>query len=171
MTRGGARPGAGRPKGQGKYSEPTKPIRVPNSLIDNVKAFINHKGYKIPLYASKVQAGFPSPADDYVEGKLDLNEHVIKHPSATFFVRATGDSMLKAGIHPNDILVVDRSLTPSNNKIVIAVLDGNLTVKRLRQLGQKVFLYPENDKFSPIDITQSESVTIWGVVTTVIHSV
>lgn len=171
MPRGGARPGAGRPKGKGKFGEATKPLRVPESLVDEVLGYVESKGYKLPLYACKVQAGFPSPADDYMEGKLDLNKHLIKHPTATFFVRATGESMLGAGIHPGDILVVDRSLEAKNGKIVIAALDGELTVKRLNKSNKGTYLMPENENFNPIEITHQNDVVIWGVVTNVLHAV
>ena len=171
MARGGARKGAGRPKGQGKYGELTKPVRIPKSMIDKVMGFIDSQGYELPLYSSAVQAGFPSPADDYVEARLDLNKHLVKHPTATFFVKATGESMIKAGIHPGDILVVDRSLTPVHGKIVIAALDGQLTVKRLHRSSKGTYLLPENDGFQPIKIEEESSLLIWGVVTNVIHSV
>jgi DNA polymerase V len=169
MIRGGIRPGAGRPKGIGKFNETTKPIRLPVSMIDHVMKFVNAKGYKVPLYSCKVQAGFPSPADDYLESFLDLNEYLIKHPAATFFVRVSGDSMINAGISENDILVVDRSLEPKSGKIVIAAVEGELTVKRLYKNEGNSFLMPENDKYSPIDITGNNYVIIWGVVTNVIH--
>ena len=87
MPRGGARAGAGRPKGQGKYNEQTKPVRIPESMVNDVLAFVESSGYQLPLYACAVQAGFPSPADDHMEGKLDINKHLIKHPTATFFVK------------------------------------------------------------------------------------
>ncbi len=116
-----------------------------------------------------VVAGFPSPAEDYIEGKLDLNKHLIKHPAATFFVKVTGDSMIEAGIHSGDILIVDRSLEPTDKKVVIAVVDGNLTVKRLRKKKNKVFLVPENGKSEPLQIENETSCEIWGVVTNVIH--
>jgi DNA polymerase V len=171
MARGGARKGAGRPKGQGKFGEKTKPIRIPESMVDEVLEYVNTKGYKLPLYASKVQAGFPSPADDFMEGKLDLNKHLVKHPTATFFVRVSGDSMIDAGIHPDDILVVDRSLEPKHGKIVIAALDGELTVKRLHKTSSKTYLMPENKRYSPIEVTEESEMSTWGVVTNVIHSV
>ena len=94
LPRGGVRAGAGRPKGQGKFGEKTKPMRIPISKIDSVMNFINNSNISLPLYSSKVPAGFPSPADDHMEGKLDLNTHLVKHPTATFFVKASGDSML-----------------------------------------------------------------------------
>lgn len=115
--------------------------------------------------------GFPSPADDYLAGPLDLNTYLIKHPAATFLMRATEDSMVKAGIHPGDILVVDRSLEPSHGRIVIAAVEGRLTVKRL-QIGQNgLMLLAENDAYSPIRVDKENGVEIWGVVTNVIHPV
>jgi DNA polymerase V len=171
MNHGGARKGAGRPKGRGQFGESTKPVRLPVSLIKSVMKFVENKGYQLPLYGSKVAAGFPSPADDYIENQLDLNEHLIKHPAATFFVRASGQSMIGAGIHDNDILVVDRSITPSNGKIVVAAIDGQLTVKRLNQKNNKLFLMPENQQFEPIEVKEGSEIYIWGVVTNVIHAV
>ena len=169
LPRGGVRAGAGRPKGQGKFGEKTKPIRIPISKIDSVMNFINNSNISLPLYSSKVPAGFPSPADDHMEGKLDLNTHLVKHPTATFFVKASGDSMLGAGIHDGDILVVDRSLEPRKGKVVIAAVDGQLTVKRLQKKGSKTFLVPENKKFRSIELNENNDVKIWGVVTNVIH--
>jgi len=170
MGHGGARKGAGRPKGGGQFGESTKPVRLPISMIKTVMKFIDNKGYQLPLYGSKVPAGFPSPADDYIESQLDLNEHLIKHPAATFFVRVSGHSMKDAGIHENDILVVDRSLTPANGKIVIAAIDGQLTVKRINKKNNKLFLMPENKDFAPIEVKEGSEIYIWGVVTNVIHS-
>lgn len=167
--RGGVRMGAGRPKGLGKFGEPTKPMRIPVSLIDEILYFVNAKGYKIPLYSSKVQAGFPAPADDYIESFLDLNQHLIKHPAATFFVKVSGDSMIDAGIYENDLLIVDRSLEAKPGRIVIAALEGELTVKRLYHSKDKVYLLPENKKYEPIDVT-GKDVTIWGVVINVVRS-
>ena len=117
MPRGGARTGAGRPKGQGKFGEKTKPMRIPISKIDSVMNFINNSNISLPLYSSKVPAGFPSPADDHMEGKLDLNTHLVKHPTATFFVKASGDSMLGAGIHDGDILVSTVALNHEKEKL------------------------------------------------------
>ncbi|TAL65038.1 MAG: translesion error-prone DNA polymerase V autoproteolytic subunit, partial [Legionella sp.] len=118
-----------------------------------------------------VRAGFPSPADDYIETMLDLNEYLIKHPAATFFVRASGDSMINAGIHSGDILIVDRSLEATNGRIVIAALNGELTVKRLIRHNGQVKLAAENPNFPTLDITDEYDVVIWGVVTSVIHPV
>jgi len=124
---------------------------------------------KRPLFMVPVSAGFPSPAEDYIEGKLDLNKHLIKHPAATFFVKVTGDSMIDAGIHPGDILIVDRSIEPGDNKVVIAVVDGELTVKRIRVIKDKIFLMSENKDYKPMRIEAETGFEIWGVVTNVIH--
>jgi len=127
-------------------------------------------GFRQPLFAGSVSAGFPSPADDYIEGKLDLNEYLIQHPAATFFVRTAGDSMIDAGIHPGDILIVDRAIEPVDNSVVIAAVHGELTVKRIRKSGSKLFLVPENGCYEPLEVTEEMDVEVWGVVTTVIHS-
>lgn len=123
----------------------------------------------IPSFMSPVQAGFPSPAEDYIERKLDLNELVVQHPAATFFVRVEGDSMQDAGIHSGDILVVDRSLEASNGKIVVAVINGEFTVKRLKIGPQGAYLMPENPRFPPIQVSGESECSIWGVVSYVIH--
>ena len=125
----------------------------------------------VALFCSKVSAGFPSPADDYMEGKLDLNEYLVKQPAATFFVRCTGDSMINAGIAEGDILVVDRSLTPISGKIVVAVLNGELTVKRLYKHEEYLELLPENPNYHPIRVNKEHDFMVWGVVTSVIHKV
>lgn len=124
---------------------------------------------KIPLLLSPVSAGFPSPAEDFIEESLDLNKHLIKNKPATFLVRAEGDSMIDVGIHSKDILVVDRSLEPRNGKIVIAVIDGELTVKRISTKGGKLYLMPENKSYKPIKIEKHSDFIVWGVVTNVIH--
>ena len=125
----------------------------------------------LPLYLSPVEAGFPSPADDFVERKLDVHEYVVRNEAATFFLRAHGESMLGAGIHNGDLLVVDRSLEAAHNRVVIAALDGELTVKRLVRRGGQVLLMPENPDYTPVDITEREHVHIWGVVTYAVHKV
>ncbi len=123
----------------------------------------------IPLFMVPVEAGFPSPADDYLEGKLDLNEYLIKHPAATLFVKAPDDSMIKAGIFPGDILIVDRSIKPTDNKVVIALIDGGFSARRMRKIKGKVFLISENENYKPIQIEPELECEIWGVVTNVIH--
>ena len=123
----------------------------------------------VDLYICKVVAGFPSPADDYVEKSLDLNELLIKRPAATFFVRVEGDSMLDAGIHPDDILVVDRSLSPDAGKIVVCALNGELTVKHLAREDQQWRLVAANPDYPDIVIHEGLETIIWGVVTASIH--
>jgi DNA polymerase V len=123
----------------------------------------------IILFTCPVNAGFPSPAADYIEEKLDLNAHLVKHPAATFFVRANGDSMTGAGIFNGDILIVDRSLNPKNQHVVIAVVNGEFTVKRLCVSDGSVSLLPENPRHKPIVIMDGTDFRIWGVVTHVIH--
>jgi DNA polymerase V len=170
MSHGGQRENAGRPKGRNKYGEATKPIRIPISRIDDIKAFLkNGNQVQLPLYSNSVSAGFPSPAEDYIECKLDLNEHLIQHPAATFFVRASGESMKDAGIQCGDMLIVDRSLEATHGKIVIAAINGELTVKRLSHKEGRVQLIPANKEYQPIDITEEQDLVIWGVVTHVIH--
>jgi DNA polymerase V len=124
---------------------------------------------KQPLFEVKVPAGFPSPAADYEEDRLDLNKHLIKNPAATFFVRVSGDSMEGAGIHHGDLLVVDRSIEPRDKSIVIAVINGELTVKRIRIKNKRITLEPENENYSVQEITEDTEFEVWGVVTNVIH--
>lgn len=123
----------------------------------------------LPLFASPVRAGFPSPADDYVAERLDLNEHLINHREATYFLRVTGSSMVDAGIHEGDLLIVDRSLPPVHRAIVIAVVDGEFTVKRLYRRAGRIRLLAENPDYPPIELGDGQELLIWGVVTNVIH--
>ena len=118
-----------------------------------------------PLLGSLVPAGFPSPASDYIECNLDLNKLAIAHPSATFFMRVSGDSMVEAGIHDRDYLVVDRAVEASHGSIVVAEIEGELTVKRLYRQGRVLELRPENREYQPIRITRESELMIWGVVT------
>jgi DNA polymerase V len=126
---------------------------------------------RLPLFAGKVSAGFPSPAADYIDKSLDLNELLVQKPAATYFVRAQGESMLGAGIHPNDILVVDRSIEPVAGRIIICALNGDLTVKRLACENKQWKLKAENPDYPDIVLSDDLELVIWGVVTTVIHAV
>jgi len=123
----------------------------------------------LPYAVSRVKAGFPSPADDYIEKSLDFNEYLIKRPAATFCVRVSGDSMINAGIHDSDLLIVDRSINPSHNSIIIAVIDGEMTLKRLVRSNGRVILQAENPDYPSIIITDEMSFEVWGVVSFVIH--
>ncbi|WP_044407820.1 LexA family protein [Thiomicrospira microaerophila] len=220
---GGKRQGAGRKAGTGKFGEPTKVIRVPESKVDVIKDWlsvaanqqdakhldakhqdakhqdanhqVNEEGDKvhyldlpsfknaevfrpdfstevqIGLYSHKVVAGFPLPADDNLEQTIDLNTHFIKKPETTFLIKVQGDSMKKAGIYPGDLLAVDRSATPGDGKIVIAAMDGELTVKRLSVKSTGTWLMPENDRYDPIPVREGSDLVIWGVVVSVLRSV
>ncbi len=169
MTRGGKRKGSGRPHGTGKFGEPTKPIRVPLSDLERALKCVQNRFFRLPLYYCPVTAGVPSAVDDKVDQEIDLNDLLIKKPADTFFVKVTGLSMIKAGIQDGDILVVDRSVEPSSGKIVIASINGELTVKRLSIRGKKIQLLAENDAFSSIEISDEMSFQILGTVTSVIH--
>jgi DNA polymerase V len=126
---------------------------------------------RLPLFSSSVAAGFASPADDHLETELNLNEYLIAHPSETFFVRAKGDSMQQAGIFDKDLLIVDRSLTPKDNDIVIAAVAGQLTVKRLVVKRGQPWLYPANPNYKPIPIKEGSELHVWGVVVHAIHRI
>ena len=122
-----------------------------------------------PVFLDKVSAGFPSPATDYMENKLDLNEYLITHPAATFIVKASGSSMVNANIYSGDLLVVDRSIMPKNNNIVIASIFGDLTVKKLKKKEKSFFLVSANEEYPCIEVKEEMECFIWGVVTYIIH--
>ncbi len=124
-----------------------------------------------PVLGTKIPAGFPSPALDYMEERLDIGKYLVPHPTSTYFVRVEGYSMINAGIFPDDILVVDRSLDAVNNKIVIAIIDGELTVKRLKIIDGIYWLCPENDDYKAFKIDEDIDFYIWGVVTYAVHKV
>lgn len=126
----------------------------------------------VPLAGGRVAAGFPSPAEEYLERTLDLNEYLVQRPEATYFVRVSGDSMTGAGIHDGDILVVDRSLTPRNNSVVVASVNNDFTVKRFKQPpDDQPRLVAEHPDYAPIPITPDSEFEVWGVVLHVIHKI
>ena len=131
--------------------------------------FEGRSSLRITLVSAKVDAGFPSPADDHMERGIDLNEELIRNPAATCFVRVQGESMKDAGILTGDVLVVDRSKTPANKQIVVAMIDGEFTVKRFRKYGEKIFLQAANTDFPSIQIDENQELVIWGAVTYIIH--
>lgn len=182
-NRGGARPGAGR-----KAGEPTTVLRVPADQAQPIKDFLAAHTKKrlqtardnvaeivepaldtepvlLPLYTTKVSAGFPSPADDHVEKRLNPNEYLVDNTSQTFFVRVKGDSMIDAGIFEDDVLVIDRSRVPQIGDIVLAMLDGEFTVKTLGKGKDGARLIPANKFYPVIEIKSEQSFEIWGVVT------
>ena len=123
----------------------------------------------LPLFEG-VRAGFPSPAADFIDVSIDLNKHLIKHPSATFYARAKGDSMKDAGIFDGDLLIVDKSIDPADGKIAICYVNGEFTVKRIKKDKDEVWLIPPNTAYQPIKMEEGSSLTIWGIVTHVIKS-
>ena len=134
---------------------------------------MNNSLKNIPIYLCKVEAGFPSPADNYIEQRLDIKKYLVKNSEATFFVKATGESMIDIGIFPGDILVVDKSIKPKHNSIIIISIDGELTVKRLMENHEKNYFYlqSENSRYPDINIKSEEDITIWGVVIYSIHHI
>ncbi|NEX14015.1 MAG: peptidase S24 [Prosthecochloris sp.] len=124
---------------------------------------------ELPLASSAISAGFPSPAEDHLELKLDLNKELIRHPSATFYGRVKGYSMVDAGIDEGDILVIDKSLDPKEGDIAVCFLDGEFTVKRIGKQGGRMCLMPANEEFDPIPVTGENEFIVWGIVTYVIH--
>ncbi len=122
----------------------------------------------IPLFPFSISAGFPSPALDFVDIEIDLNRHLIEHPSATFYGRVQGESMRDAGINSGDLLVIDKSIEPADSKIAVCYLDGEFTLKRIKIEGKAVWLMPENEKFKPIKIEEHNNIQIWGIVTYII---
>lgn len=176
-------------KNQKHNTTPMKSIRLPVPLVNKLLDLKKRKGLEflyradieeifsakvslkldLPLFVSHVQAGSPFPADELMEGTLDLNEHLIKHKAQTFFVRVSGESMTDAGIFPGDLLIVDRAIEPVTGNIIIAVLNGELTVKRLYTHKETVILCAENENYGDIKITEYDDFSTWGVVTNVIH--
>lgn len=188
-TRGGVREGAGRKVGTGKFREPTSVVRIPVSQAPVIKDFLaayqkkrlntdldavtnfglpspHHVPVNVPLYSSKVSAGFPSPAEEHVEKRLDPNDFLIDQEDATFFVTIQGYSMMDVGLLPGDKAVVDRSKTPNIGDIILAVINGEFTIKTLgKQKSGAPRLLPANNDFKPIEITEEMQFEIWGVVT------
>lgn len=146
-------------------------ISYGSDSIDELYIIDAAQGQPVPLLQARISAGFPSSAENYLEKSLDLNELLIKHPAATFFVRVKGDSMVNAGIQSQDILIVDRALSVSHNKIVVARVNDELTIKRLIMHEGKLYLAPDNPGYKPIEITAETDFEIWGIVTYVIHQV
>lgn len=198
-SHGGTRIGAGRHVGSGPFGEPTRTVRVPQSRVPEIVAYLdafrpgaktldaNELGTAIavsprPFAAnlprwrtrqaqSSVSAGFPSPADDYIEPGLDLNEHLIVtgHKDASFVVRVEGWSMVGAGIFDGDEVIVDRAITPADGHVVVAIVNGELTIKRLRFKAGKPVLVAENSHFKERRFEEDDTLEIWGVATRVLH--
>ena len=125
---------------------------------------------ELPFVNNGISAGFPSPADDFLDINIDLNKYLIKNPSTTFYGKVRGDSMVDAGIHDGDLLVIDKSLEPINNKIAVCFIDGEFTVKRIRIEKDEILLVAENQNYQPIRVTKENDFVIWGIVTNVVKS-
>ena len=126
---------------------------------------------KLPIVENGISAGFPSPADDFLDASIDLNKALIKNKAATFYGRVKGDSMIDAGLSDGDLLIIDKSLEPTNNKIAVCFIDGEFTVKRIKIEKDIIWLIAENKKYQPIKVTQENDFIIWGIVTNVIKAV
>ena len=144
--------------------EYTKGMKNDSTNVISVSPALISKKQSAPLFASQPAAGFPAPGDDLVEKPLDLNDLLISNPTATFFVKVAGDSMEGAGIFSGDVLVVDRSVTATDGKIVVAAVYGEMVVKRLRKYPNRAELISENDSYEPIVISDVDDIYIWGVV-------
>lgn len=163
--RGGRRKGAGRPKGSGKYQgEDQKMMRVPVSRMPEVRTFLDTSGYQVPVFSSSVRAGIPTNVADEYPDRVKLIDYLTDNPEETFLVRAEGDSMIDANIHEGDMLVVDGSIEAKNKDIVVASVDNDQTVKQLRVVKGKTFLYPANKEYPVIPIKENTELHVWGVV-------
>ena len=127
--------------------------------------FRKSKKTKIKLYTTSISAGFPSPAEDHMDISLDINEYLVKHPSSTFYIYVKGDSMIDSGIFDGDLLIVDRSLEVKSNSVVVAVIDGDFTVKKIKKDSGNLYLIPQNKKYKPILLENNMDFQIWGIVT------
>ena len=125
-------------------------------------------GLEVILINTGISAGFPSPAGDYKQERISLDKELIKNQEATFFARVSGESMVNAGLEDGDLIIIDRSIEPANNKIAVCYIDGEFTVKRLRVKKGKIWLQPENSKYQPIEIKDDNELIIWGIVTNVV---
>lgn len=143
------------------------------SVKTNLTFFIPdlENNLELPYFPSGIKAGFPSPAADFDESKISLDRVLVKNHEATFYAKASGTSMIGAGIDDGDIMIVDRSLEPTNNKVAVCCIDGEFTVKRIAIKKNAVYLMPENESFKPIKVTEDNELIIWGIVTYVIKSV
>lgn len=185
---GGKRAGAGAPRKISLPGEQTKVVRIPVGRVAEVREYLQRTPARwpddlipigipaidalkreLPFFAGKVPAGFPSPAQDYAEGQLDLNEFLVEHEAATYFVQVEGNSMVGAGILPGDIVAIDRSLEPRHGQTVLAVIDGNLTLKELYKKEGVIKLLAHNPDYPPIEFRDGQELTVWGVMVGVVR--
>lgn len=148
------------------------PLKLHTGNIIDIFSADTETELELPLVDSGISAGFPSPALDFIDLSIDLNRHLIKHPTATFYGRVKGSSLKNAGVDDGDLLIIDRSLEPVHGKIVVCYLDGEFTAKRINiTTNKELWLMPENEDYKPIKVTEENDVIIWGVVTHVIKDV
>lgn len=146
------------------------PIQLHQGATIDLYSALTDTELALPYVEGGISAGFPSPALDFIDLSIDLNKHLIKHPSSTFYGRVKGQSLKNAGIDDGDLLVIDKSLEPVQGKIAVCFIDGEFTAKRIHIDGDKLWLMPENEAYSPIQVHEENHLEIWGVVTHVIKS-
>lgn len=147
-----------------------QPLKLHTSQTIDIYSALTDTILELPFVNEGISAGFPSPALDFVDLSIDLNKHLIKHPSATFYGRAKGQSLKNAGISDGDLLIIDRSIEPENGKIAVCYIDGEFTVKRIKKTKSELWLMPENEDYQPIKIEEENNLIVWGIVTHVIKS-
>jgi DNA polymerase V len=145
-------------------------LKLHDTITLDIYSALSESVLELPFVEGGISAGFPSPALDFIDLKIDLNKHVVKHPSSTFYGRVKGVSMKDAGIHDGDLLVIDKSLEPKNGKIAVCYIDGEFTVKRIQFNGSECWLMPANQAYKPIQVTPDNELLIWGIVTHVIKA-
>ncbi|MEZ5045602.1 MAG: translesion error-prone DNA polymerase V autoproteolytic subunit [Chitinophagaceae bacterium] len=146
-------------------------LKLHNGNIIDIFSADTETELALPYVDDGISAGFPSPALDFVDLTIDLNRHLIKNPSATFYGRVKGDSLKNAGICNGDLLIIDRSLEPTNGKVAVCYIDGEFTAKRVQISKKEILLIPENENYQPIRVTEENNFLIWGIVTHVIKDV
>ena len=146
------------------------PLKLHTSRTIDIYSALTEATFELPYVNEGISAGFPSPALDFVDLTIDLNRHIVKHPSATFYGRVKGHSLRDAGICDGDLLVIDRSLEPLNGKIAVCYIDGEFTAKRIKKALNELWLLPENDDYAPIQIKEDDDFLVWGIITHVIKS-
>jgi DNA polymerase V len=147
------------------------PLKLHTGSVLDIFSAISDTDLKLPLISENISAGFPSPALDFEDLKIDLNKHLIKHPSATFYGRVKGESMKDAGINNGDLLIIDKSLEPIHGKIAVCYIDGEFTLKRININNDELWLMPANESYKPIKVEEDNDFIVWGIVTHVIKDV
>jgi DNA polymerase V len=145
-------------------------LKLHSSNTLEIFSAATESGLELPVISEGISAGFPSPALDFIDLTIDMNKHLVKHPATTFYGRVKGQSMKDAGIFDGDLLVIDKSLQPTDNKIAVCYIDGEFTIKRIQIQKDCVWLIPENEAYQPIKVTADNDFIIWGMVTHVIKA-